>query len=65
LVIDKQSAETTSGGATHKCKECSLFARFVNTPDSLIDDDSVASNAVAHLMKLDVYLKLMGPLVKN
>lgn len=51
LVIDKQSAETTSGGATHKCKECSLFARFVNTPDSLIDDDSVASNAVAHMMR--------------
>lgn len=50
LILDKQSPET-SVGATHKCKECSLLARFVNSQDGPVDEDATTASVVAQSLR--------------
>jgi len=50
LILDKQSPET-SVGATHKCKECFLLARFVNSLDGPVDEDATAASVVAQSLR--------------
>jgi hypothetical protein len=51
LGLDKKSPDATDG-ATHKCKECLLRARFITAQDSSIDEDSVTASTLVQCIKL-------------